>query len=242
MANITSIEPCHSIRDIDNVKNNNSTLANIITSVKNSIKTFFVGSEMRKRENIHKICAEFIIRISTTKIYDEAEILDATKLNANAKISARVTHGMLSKNINKLFNLIKKEMSNQKDKSLSPIDGHADKSVNIMLASLYKAYEKTELSVNDNIKTKNNAVLKSQIEEIITENFKIKRTFIFNQENDSEKIDKEMVMPLLKEISQKYETELEKLTQNANNKIDYILEKNKKLKENLISLGLFRND
>lgn len=233
MKNVSDIPTCRPIQNINNVKNNNSTLANMIASVKNSIKTFFVGSEMRKRENIHKICAEFITRISTTKIYNEAEILDENKLNSSAKISARVTHKILSKNINKLFNLIKKEMLNQNDKSLSPIDGHADQSVNIMLAALYRAYEKTEPSMSNNIGSTNNAVLKSQIEEIITENFTIKKMSVSNQQNDFEKIDKENVMPLLKKISQKYEKELEELTQNATNKIDYILEKNRILIENL---------
>ncbi|MCV5246661.1 hypothetical protein OFC58_39295, partial [Escherichia coli] len=78
-----------------------------------STETFFVGSEAKRQQNINKICGELILRISTKIKDDEYEILDAKKLNNRGRISAKLTHKILTNEVAKLVCLIKNELLNQ---------------------------------------------------------------------------------------------------------------------------------
>lgn len=217
-------------RITSSIGNKFSQLANVVAAIKNSTETFFVGSEAKRQQNINKTCGEFIQRISTKTKNDEYERLDAKTLNDSGRISSRLTHKELTNDVTKLFCSIKNELSNQTDKSLSLTEGHPDKSVNIMLATLYQVYQQANEHFQKNINPGHNDLLKSQIFELINNNFIL--------ESDCKTTQNDNVIALLKNINEKYQGELEPLKRNATDKINSKLEANRIIQQNLRDINL----
>ncbi|MBI6215672.1 hypothetical protein JEP64_03580 [Proteus vulgaris] len=217
-------------RITSSIENKFSQLANIVVSIKNSAETLFVGSEAKRQQNINKTCGEFIQRISTKTKNDEYEKLDAKKLNDSGCISTKLTHKTLTNDVTKLFSSIKNELLNQTKKSLSVNEGHSDKSVNIMLATLYQVYQQANEHFQKNINPGHNDLLKSQIFELINNNFTIK--------SDCETTQNDNIIALLKNINEKYQGEIELLKRNVADKINHKLEKNRIIQQNLEELNL----
>lgn len=217
-------------RITSSIGNKFSQLVNIVVSIKNSAETLFVGSEAKRQQNINKTCGEFILRISTKTKNDEYEKLDAKKLNDSGCISTKLTHKTLTNDVTKLFSSIKNELLNQTKKSLSANEGHSDKSVNIMLATLYQVYQQANEHFQKNINPGHNDLLKSQIFELINNNFTIK--------SDCETTQNDNIIALLKNINEKYQGEIELLKRNVADKINHKLEKNRIIQQNLEELNL----
>ncbi|MBI6544589.1 hypothetical protein JEO90_14290 [Proteus vulgaris] len=217
-------------RITSSIENKFSQLANIVVSIKNSAETLFVGSEAKRQQNINKTCGEFIQRISTKTKKDEYEKLDAKKLNDSGCISTKLTHKTLTNDVTKLFSSIKNELLNQTKKSLSANEGHSDKSVNIMLATLYQVYQQANEHFQKNINPGHNDLLKSQIFELINNNFTIK--------SDCETTQNDNIIALLKNINEKYQGEIELLKRNVADKINHKLEKKRIIQQNLEELNL----
>lgn len=211
-------------RIISNIEKKYSQLADVITGLKNSTQTFFVGSEAKRQQNINKICGEFICRISTQTENNEDERLNVTKLNdsGSGRISTRLTHKTLTKDVNNLFNLIQSELLNQPDKNLSITEGYSDNSVNIMLATLYQLYQQADNYTN-------NSSLKFQILELIN-NLIIK--------NNSEATENDNAIKLLKNMNEKYKNELELQIEKMKEKIEYKIKINTQLQKYLKEYGL----
>ncbi|WP_368911228.1 hypothetical protein [Proteus vulgaris] len=189
-----------------------SQLGNKTTSIKNSMETLFIGNEKKRKQNINKICGELIQRISTKTKNGEYERVEANKLNDGGRISTSLTHKTLANGVTKLFHAIKNELINQKDKSLSILVGHADKSVNIMLATLYQVYQQADKHIQKNINLGNNSLLKSQIPDFVSKEFTI--------QNDNLMIKNHDIMTVLEDIYKKHQGEIELLKRNASDKIN----------------------
>ncbi|MBJ2116298.1 MULTISPECIES: hypothetical protein [Proteus] len=212
--NITSNVTDTFDRIISSIEKKYSQLANVITALKNSTQTFFVGSETKRQQNINKICGEFIYLISTQTKNNEDERLNVTKLNdsGSGRISTRLTHKTLTKDVNNLFNLIQSELLNQPDKNLSITEGYSDNSVNIMLATLYQLYQQADKYTQDDINYTNNSSLKFQILGLIN-NLIIK--------SNSESTENGKAMTLLKNMNEKYKNELDLQIEKMKEKIKY---------------------
>ncbi|WP_311748767.1 hypothetical protein [Proteus penneri] len=212
--NITSNVTDTFDRIISSIEKKYSQLANVITALKNSTQTFFVGSETKRQQNINKICGEFIYLISTQTKNNEDERLNVTKLNdsGSGRISTRLTHKTLTKDVNNLFNLIQIELLNQPDKNLSITEGYSDNSVNIMLATLYQLYQQADKYTQDDINYTNNSSLKFQILGLIN-NLIIK--------SNSESTENGKAMTLLKNMNEKYKNELDLQIEKMKEKIKY---------------------
>ncbi|CRL58913.1 hypothetical protein [Proteus penneri] len=226
--NITSNVTNTFDRIISSIEKKYSQLANVITALKNSTQTFFVGSETKRQQNINKICGEFIYRISTQTKNNEDERLNVTKLNdsgsGSGRISTRLTHKTLTKDVNNLFNLIQSELLNQPDKNLSITEGHSDNSVNIMLAILYQVYQQADKYTKNDINYTNNSALKFQILGLIN-NLIIK--------SNSESTENGNAMTLLKNMNEKYKNELDLQIEKMKEKIEYKIKKDTQRQENL---------
>lgn len=199
-------------RITSSIGNKFSQLANIVASIKNSTETFFVGSEAKRQQNINKICGELILRISTKIKDDEYEILDAKKLNNIGRISAKLTHKILTNEVAELVCLIKNELLNQADNFLSITEGHPDKSVNIMLATLYQVDQQVDEDIKSNTNFGYGSLLKLQISEVINNKFII--------QNNNPMMKKHDMITLLKDINKRYQEEIELLKKNASDKIN----------------------
>ncbi|EEG83488.1 hypothetical protein PROPEN_04256 [Proteus penneri ATCC 35198] len=120
--------------------------------------------------------------------------------SGSGRISTRLTHKTLTKDVNNLFNLIQSELLNQPDKNLSITEGYSDNSVNIMLATLYQLYQQADKYTQDDINYTNNSSLKFQILGLIN-NLIIK--------SNSESTENGKAMTLLKNMNEKYKNELD---------------------------------
>lgn len=196
-------------RIISNVEEQFAHLKESMTSIKNSCKTFLFGSDQRKQQNIEKICGEFIYRIKN----EEIKSFDEHKMNQYLNISTRFTHHTFSKDEKGLFALIKNEIINNTDKSLSLFKGHANGSINLMLATLQQAINKADKCGGSNILTE-------QIYSFMAVNFLI------------DKYDAEVI---LNNISKNYGKEIAELENMAGERIEKALIKAKLLNENLKS-------
>lgn len=199
------------------VENKCSQLVNLVAAIKNSAETFFSGNETKKQQNTRKTCGELIQRISTQSKNHNYEVLDIKKMNKNEHISTRFTHKTLSKGVTELFGSIKNELLNQTDKKLSLTQGHLDKSVNLMLATLYQVYQQADKFIQKNINPGHNDLLKSQILELINNNFVIESTGKTTQNDDS--------IELLKNINEKYKDVLNSYKKTSKEKIEHKIER-----------------
>ncbi|WP_193014524.1 MULTISPECIES: hypothetical protein [Gammaproteobacteria] len=207
------------------VENKCSQLANVVAAIKNSTETFFMGSEAKRQQNTNKTCGELIQRISSqTKNY-EYEVLDVKKLNGSGCISTRFTHKTLTNDVTKLFCSIKNELLNQTHKTLSCTHGHPDKSVNIILATLYQVYQQADKFIQKNINPGHNDLLKSQIFELISNNFII--------ESDRQMTQNDNVIELLKNINKNHKDTLHSQKEISKEKIEYKIDRYDKIQENL---------
>ncbi|MBJ2108189.1 hypothetical protein [Proteus terrae] len=207
------------------VENKCSQLANLVATLKNSVATFFTGSETKRQQNTKKICGELIQRISTQKKDHGYEVLDIKKMNDNKHISTRFTHKTLDNTVTELFCSVKNELLNQTDKKLSLTKGHSDESVNIMLAALYQIYEQADKFLQKNINFGYNSLLKTRIFELIINNFII--------ENIEGATQNDKLIELLKNMHDIYKYELNSYKEISKEKIEYKIERFGKLQDNL---------
>lgn len=140
-------------------ENFRSAVAEMLTSLKNTMVTFFAGSAEKKTHNITKTCAELLLKTTGSQ---PPEPLKLGQLFDLSTFSSRFTSGTMTQSSERAFCLIKNELQQQKNKTLTLTEGHQDKNVNIMLATLGKLYFETE----DNL-------LKTEIENFCTQNFSI---------------------------------------------------------------------
>lgn len=144
-------------------ENFRSAVAEMLTSLKNTMVTFFAGSAEKKTHNITKTCAELLLKTTGSK--GETTPPESLKLHQrfdSSTFSSRFTPETMTQSPERAFCLIKNELQQQKNKILSLTEGHQDKNVNIMLATLGKLY----------FETKDNP-LKTEIENFCTQNFSI---------------------------------------------------------------------
>lgn len=222
-------------RVTSSIENKFSQLSDLLISIKNSAKTLLLGSEERKKENINWICAKLINRI-TVPINHKYDTINEKKLSLEATISSRFKQNSLSGNTTELFSLVKNELLKQQNNRLSFTDGHPNKQVNLMLATLYEVHEQASAFIKNKIHPGLNLYLKSQIECLIKDNFIIE----YKTGNEKSTVNNEYseFIDFLSNMHEKYKDELNNHKKALKEKIEYKIEEFSKLQENLKEYNL----